>query len=194
MNRTLIFDFIHSTDGKRANTALLMRHGGFTLIELLVVVLIIGILAAVALPQYRRVVGKARLAEGLQMGPRIQQAQQLYKLENGEYADRYDKLVLSVPCPAETPTTTGDGEAAWSCHPNTTHGFSPKYSQYKYAVYKVAQDENVILIFPFDNTQHNQCVAWPGDTSNTANYLCRSLTGKSNKDTTTGSGAYSYYF
>ena len=69
--------------------------GGFTLIELLVVVLIIGILAAVALPQYQKAVTKSRFAEALINLKSIAQANQICFLEQGE-ACAFDDLAIEV--------------------------------------------------------------------------------------------------
>ena len=69
---------------------------GFTLIELLVVVLIIGILAAVALPQYQRAVDKSRYATMIQTARSIEAAQDAFYLENGYYATDWDDLSVSL--------------------------------------------------------------------------------------------------
>ena len=60
-----------------------MTKKGFTLVELLVVVLIIGILSAVALPQYQKAVEKSRVAEAKIMLKQMDDAQQLCILEYG---------------------------------------------------------------------------------------------------------------
>ncbi|HXT02436.1 MAG TPA: prepilin-type N-terminal cleavage/methylation domain-containing protein [Elusimicrobiota bacterium] len=63
----------------------LKSKGGFTLIELLVVVLIIGILAAIAVPQYFKVVEKGKASEGLATLDSLRSAQERYLAATGSY-------------------------------------------------------------------------------------------------------------
>ncbi len=80
------------------------RNGGFTLIELLVVVLIIGILAAVAVPQYQKAVTKSRFAEAVTNMSSLWKACQVYGLQHGlpdcswhSNAASLDDLDIEIP-------------------------------------------------------------------------------------------------
>ena len=68
------------------------NNKGFTLIELLVVVLILGILAAMAMPQYFKAVERSRMTEAVTLLSNIASAQQRKYLQINAYAKDYRGL------------------------------------------------------------------------------------------------------
>ena len=82
---------------------------GFTLIELLVVVLIIGILTAIALPQYQVSVAKTRFQQLKVAADALYKAQQVYYLTNGSYPTDFESLDISLGEPTSTDTILVEG-------------------------------------------------------------------------------------
>ena len=70
----------------------LCNNRGFTLLEILVVVLIIGVFAAVAVPQYKRAVLKSRFHTVMPVAKAVADAQEVYYLTNNQYALSKDDL------------------------------------------------------------------------------------------------------
>ena len=77
----------------------------FTLIELLVVVLIIGILAAIALPQYQKAVARSRYKQLKITAQAIAHSQEIFYLANNEYASTFDQLDFVTPDKSTTTST-----------------------------------------------------------------------------------------
>ena len=73
------------------------KRNGFTLIELLVVVLIIGILAAIAVPQYQKAVDRAEATEAVVQGRALVDAQVRYYLANANTTLDLENLDIEIP-------------------------------------------------------------------------------------------------
>ena len=99
----------------------------FTLIELLVVVLIIGILAAVALPQYQKAVEKSKATQALTLLKSVVQAQDAYHLANGDYAKSFDELAIDIPWTGNTEFISGRSDTKsnneWSLQIEYSNGY-----------------------------------------------------------------------
>ena len=156
-----------------------MKNKGFTLIELLVVVLIIGILVAIALPQYQKAVLKADLHRGVNLVESLYQAQQTYYLANGEFAKDIDDLDASIPKNSSCIKTQNTYSSAYNCDFGTISMtdekseilFIPTNRQNSYAVWLRNYDFRGILF----KKDKRYCYAKPG--SKLTDDICKNMGG-----------------
>ena len=159
-----------------------LRKGGrkgFTLIELLVVVLIIGILAAVAVPQYQIAVEKSRAKSIIPIMSAIRTAQQTYYLANGSYATSFKELDI------EPPTGTSHLDNTRIVWPNGQ---------------RIDLLSNGITFYPKSASSyflkwyyHGSLACWASTKNLDDQNICKHLTGHNHGGNESG-GMYGYYF
>ena len=139
----------------------------FTLIELLVVVLIIGILASIALPQYQKAVAKSRYSAMKALTQSIYQGEQVYFMANGVYTNRFEELDIDI---GGTPSTNNSHATAFpwgSCWIE----LGVKYTYCK------NNKLNMSYVVTFAGQRF--CVAYGADTNSMNHQICKQETGTS---------------
>jgi len=154
-----------------------MKNQAFTLIELLVVVLIIGILAAIAVPKYQLAVDKADFRKYQAMAHSLEAAYDDYYLANGKATKNFSDLVVSLPKDFIPSYTVG----GIKCMSNNVMFccMSSSSSSYSSIINCGKLDLSVIYVKSYFGLNYSQrsrkgrCLAQVGNTR--ANRLCATL-------------------
>ena len=170
------------------------KEKGFTLIELLVVVLIIGILVAIAVPQYQKAVLKARVHRAVPLVESLYQAQQAYALIHGKFATN-DIGALDISFPECKKSTDG---RRFSCsfgsiglsERKDAISYSDKYSDSSVAIIYL----RFIKDFPVPamnmTFEKDKRYCWAKPDNKIANYVCINMGGKNPR---TNQKIWTYY-
>jgi type IV pilus assembly protein PilA len=127
---------------------------GFTLIELLVVILIIGILAAIAIPSFLSQKDKAGDAAAKSFVRNMQTAQETYYTDNNAYADTLARLQTIEPALNDTPGSTAPTAA------NTpAGGFTVRATSTKGVTYIITRNADGTLGRTCDRSSVGGCNA-----------------------------------
>ncbi len=148
---------------------------GFTLIELLVVVLIIGILAAIAIPQYQMAVGKSKFTTLKTMTKSIVESVQRYYLANNAYPKKTTDLDISFDGMQQT--YVDSDQFNFSTSDNISCSVYIK-DDAQIVCYRKIFSKTIEYHVNRETNKPIYCYAYSKNTSDIVNRLCQNETGK----------------